>query len=76
MHFPLNNILGIEKIIIEKYLLNVVIYLIINYNIYEFKNSYIDFKTPINIIMQLLLEKLPTIDLNNEQFIIGKITNN
>ena len=70
LHFPLNNILGIEKIIIEKYLLNVIIYLIINYNIYEFKNSYIDFKTPINIIMQLLLEKLPTIDLNNEQFFL------
>ena len=70
MHLPLKNIMQIEKDIIEKYLVNVLIYLIIN-NKFDLANSYfIDFFTPINIMMQLLRDKLTSIDLDkNELFI-------
>ena len=64
LHFPIKNILQIEPNIVEKLLINIVLYLIINYNMDLYKYFIIDFCTPINMIMQLLREKLPTVDLD------------
>ena len=70
LHFPENIILNIEKEIIEKSLINVIIYKIINFNINLNDDIFIDYRTPINIILQLLNEKLCDIDLNNNNLFI------
>ena len=70
MHLPLKNITQIEKEIIEKYLVNVLLYLIIN-NELDLTNSYfIDYFTPINIMMQLLRDKLTNIDLDKKELFV------
>ena len=69
MHFPKNSILAVEKEIMEENLLNVIIYLIKNYNLNSFRNIF-DYITPIHLIMKLLQEKLPSIDLNEEDLFI------
>ena len=67
MHFPIKSIMQIEKEIIEKYLINVIINIIINNKLNLTGNYFIDFCTPLNLIMQLLREKFTAIDLNNDE---------
>ena len=70
IHLPINNIMEIEKEIIEKYLINVIIYIIINNKI-DLSNSYfIDFCTPINLIKQSLRKKLVSIDINKKELFV------
>lgn len=70
LHLPINSITEIEKEIIEKYLINVIIYVIINDKI-DLSNSYfIDLSTPINLIKQLLREKLVSIDMNKKELFV------
>ena len=70
LHLPINNIMEIEKEIIEKYLINVIINIIINDKIDLSNNYFIDFSTPIYLIKQMLREKFVSIDLNKKELFV------
>ena len=70
LHFPINIIKRAKLDIIQNYLINILLYIIMNYKNYLSDDDVFDYCTPMNLIMQLLKENLPSIDIyNNDLFI-------
>ena len=70
LHFPINIIKRTKLDIIQNYLINVLLYIIMNYKNYLSDDDVFNYCTPVNLIMQLLREKLSVIDINNNDLFI------
>ena len=69
-HFNIKTILKVDKVIIEKLLINIIIYILLNNNHEILTNTFIDYSIPIIVLKTLLKENLTYIDLNNEDLFV------
>ena len=70
LHFPINNILFVQNEIIQNYLINIILNITFNYKEVLNDDNIFNYCIPMNVMLQILREKLITINLDDKDLFI------